>query len=600
RPLSGDRYETARTLGAGGMGEVLLCRDLCLGRDVAMKVMRTGVDDGSVGRARFLREARLQGQLEHPSVVPVHDLATGASGAPYFTMKRIQGLTLRAILDRLAEGDPLARQQFGRRKLLSALSQACLAVGFAHKRGVIHRDLKPDNLMLGEFGEVYVLDWGVARTVEVPDEPASDDQPAISKRTPISVADESLPGTVAGALVGTPGYMSPEQARGETDELSPRSDVYSLGCVLFEMLTLKALHDAPDIPSLIVSAITKHAPKPSSVAEAADIAPELDLICARALSLDPADRFASAREMADALERFMDGERDAEVRKTVARAHLSAARGELEAAAAGGEAAEQARARGMRELGRALALDPTSEEAMQLVTRVVMAAPTELPPAAQAELKEVELQDRAANARRATGAYATFLLFVPILAWAGVRSLTMTLVFLGSLAAVAGYSFWMGRTGNVQPRFMRVSIVINFVLTSLLAVVCGPLLLVPNTACLTASLYLVGLRPNRNTRNMIGGLAALAVFVPAVLEWTGVLPPSMAFVNGELRVLPRVSYFPEVPSLVFFSLVALVQIVNVIVFVGGAVDKLLLAERKNFALAYRLGQLLPVKDAGAP
>ncbi|MCZ7681650.1 MAG: serine/threonine protein kinase [Sandaracinaceae bacterium] len=159
----GARYVRGAVIGAGGMGEVRLDRDRRIGREVAVKRLHAALGGREDTQARFLREARVQGQLEHPAIVPVYDLGAGEDGELYFTMKRVRGRTLADILADLAHGDAEAKKRFGRRRLLSAFSQVCLAIDYAHARGVMHRDLKPGNVMLGDWGEVYVLDWGSRR-----------------------------------------------------------------------------------------------------------------------------------------------------------------------------------------------------------------------------------------------------------------------------------------------------------------------------------------------------------------------------------------------------------------------------------------------------
>src|SRR5262249_3860960 len=158
------RYDVADRIGEGGMGVVHLCSDRRIGREIALKLAR----EGGLA-ARFLREARVQGRLEHPAVVPVYDLGRAPDGKLYFTMKPVRRRNVGDILERQRRGDAEAREQYTRRKLLTAFVNVCLAVDFAHSRGVLHRDLKPANVMLGDFGEVYVLDWGLARIQGVVD-----------------------------------------------------------------------------------------------------------------------------------------------------------------------------------------------------------------------------------------------------------------------------------------------------------------------------------------------------------------------------------------------------------------------------------------------
>src|SRR3954468_18054161 len=218
-------YQLGGLIGKGGMGEVIAAQDQRIGREVAFKRMRAVHASGDA-LARFLREARIQARLDHPAIVPVYELGKDAEGRPYFTMKRLAGKTLT---------HHLAEKDTPRQRLLRAFTDVCLAIELAHSRGVIHRDLKPSNIMLGDFGEVYVLDWGVARVM------------GGRKRRPTGAmqADDidSIDGeqTMTGDMLGTPGYMAPEQMRGE-ENIGPAVDVYALGAILFEILTHEPLH----------------------------------------------------------------------------------------------------------------------------------------------------------------------------------------------------------------------------------------------------------------------------------------------------------------------------------------------------------------------
>jgi serine/threonine-protein kinase len=266
--LGGTRYRFGELLGHGGMGVVYRVHDAELGRDVAMKVVGPSGEAAELGE-RLRQEARVLAGLEHPSIVPVHDVGVLADGRVYAVMKLVRG----DRLDRWRESGP------SRAAALRLFQKICEAVAFAHSSGVIHRDLKPANIMVGPFGEALVMDWGLARA------PARD--PATASSTSASAG----PDTGHGVVLGTPGYMSPEQASGSVAELDARTDVYALGALLHYLLVGRP----PDGDALL---------RPRSVEGRG--ARALEAVCRRALARDPADRYASATEMAADIGRFLD------------------------------------------------------------------------------------------------------------------------------------------------------------------------------------------------------------------------------------------------------------------------------------------------------
>ncbi len=532
------RYDLQEPLGTGGMGEVVRCHDLRVGRDVALKrLLPTREQPDAV--ERFVREARVQGRLQHPAIVPVHDLGVDPESRPYFVMKRVRGRTLAEVLHGQASGDAEMLARFDRRTLLNAISRVCLAMQYAHEHGVIHRDLKPANLMLGDFGEVYVLDWGVARVEGAGDE-ASD---------AIITGDVAAGQTRAGAVLGTVGYAAPEQIRGGV--IDGRADVYGMGVVLYEVLTLRRLFGSGTANERMAKTLEGVDGRPSAVRP--DVAPELDQICRRALQLRPRDRFASMREMHDAIERYLSGERDEALRQELAEAHEARAEALLEDALGetlDGPLALEPRENALTEIGRALALG--RESAMRLFFRVAEARPP-------TPLEDVDQELHAIQQRRTRRAlmlgfwsHVAFLLFLPALALQGIRELTPLLVELGCVTGMVITCLLLARKrGPIANGWLYL---VLFWTTTSIAVATrafGPLFLAPQLMLGTNFIFM--LTDSRRDRIRFAILGSLAVFGPLALEFLGWLPSSYAFGPDGLTILPQVIDFPAGPTLALLT-----------------------------------------------
>ncbi len=230
------KYEFGNVIGQGGMGAILNAREVTIQRDVAMKIMLD--TEKSDELLRFIAEAKITGQLEHPNIVPVHELGVDDKEHVYYTMKYVRGTTLRHVLDGLFAAQPEAVKKYPLVQLLTIFQKVCDAVAFAHSKGVIHRDLKPENFMLGDYGEVLVMDWGLAKVLDPTAHLAVNDDGHSIIRT--GVREELLEAEkLSGAVFGTPEYMAPEQAYGQHDDLDFRTDVYALGAILHHLLTLR-------------------------------------------------------------------------------------------------------------------------------------------------------------------------------------------------------------------------------------------------------------------------------------------------------------------------------------------------------------------------
>jgi eukaryotic-like serine/threonine-protein kinase len=496
------RYEILETLGRGGMGEVVAARDRVLGREIAIKRMiADSPSDTEV--TRFLREARIQGWLDHPSIPPLHELAFDADAQPYFVMKRLVGTTLADVLEELARGNAEIAKRFPRERLLRALTEVCLAIEFAHTRGVIHRDLKPGNIMLGEFGEVFVLDWGVAKLVGI----ATDFAQTVGDKTP------SRDATQAGAVVGTPSYMAPEQRAADAD-IDARADVYSLGRVLQAILR-------PSISGESDPAAMRDAP------------PELDDIALAATRTVRADRIQTARELADRIQRYLDGDRDLVERRRLATEHLARAHAALAGSADEGRAA-------MQEAGRALALDPTLPGAAELVGRLMLEPPAETPREVVASLEANGARAQIEQARSGRFAAACCTAFLPAFYWSGVRDPS----YYAAIGAVIAVLLVLTTYGARHPLattglpIRAVLVIATFsVLIATLARLTSPFVVAPSVAVVAAAL-LCGAPAYRNPRIVTVMLAGFvgAFLVPAIAELLGLIRPTFALDDRALTI----------------------------------------------------------------
>lgn len=308
------KYRRAATIGSGGMGMVIKAFDVDLRRWVAMKVVRQGAAHNKVHLSRFVEEAQVCGQLEHPNIPPVHELGLDHDGQVYFTMKLVKGRTLGEIARNLAEGDSAARREFTPIRIAQILQQAAMGVHYANVRGVIHRDLKPDNIMLGDYGEVLVVDWGLAKVMgEGPKAPVLDGAEVVTDRR------ESGYVTLAGSVQGSPAYMAPEQARGDLEAIDARTDVFGLGAVLYNLLCYRPPYADPTLDKVLESARSGAPPPPAKLApEGVVIPPDLEAICMKALSKHKKDRHADAGEFGRDLQSYIDGTRDRERKRSEA------------------------------------------------------------------------------------------------------------------------------------------------------------------------------------------------------------------------------------------------------------------------------------------
>ena len=312
------KYDIGKVIARGGMGMILSARQIVVQREVAMKLMHDCSKADSV--ARFFQEAQITAQLEHPNIVPIHELSVNQEGQPFYTMKLVRGTSLKKVLDRLAGGDAGAIRQWPLTALLTVFQKLCDALAFAHARGVIHRDLKPDNIMLGEYGEALVMDWGIAKVlgraspgsrVTISVSGVSDAAPAPAPDAGVETIGPTLGSTIVGSVMGTPQYMPPEQANGEVELMDERTDIYSLGAILYHLLALRQPFDGRNPAEVLLNVragrILPFGPEKLPHLPGGRLPASLAAVALQAMSLEKADRYPNVKALQTEIEAYQSG-----------------------------------------------------------------------------------------------------------------------------------------------------------------------------------------------------------------------------------------------------------------------------------------------------
>lgn len=580
-----DRYEMLASLGEGGMGQVSLCRDRAIGREVAMKVVHPSFHSQAEMRARFVREARVQAQLEHPAIVPVYDFGTDSTGSAFFTMKRVRGVTLADIVEAYRENDRPNQEvmkAYGRHRLLAAFVQVCLAIDYAHERGILHRDLKPANVMLGAYGETYVLDWGLAKIREpAGDLPIPGDRPSAR---PGAGADA----TAAGEMIGTPGYVAPEIIRGE--DADARTDVYALGGILFELLTYEPLHGTGPIDAMIARAAKGVDARPSVRAPARDVPPELEVACTQACAPSRSERLPSARALADLVEAYLSGDRDVELRRELAAVHLDRAKDAFARASVPGAALDDRRV-ALEEAGRAVALAPEDDRARAVLVGLLTKPPVEAPPEVLAEVEEERARSHVGLLPRARHAFTLIVLgsFVGTHVL-GVRSYPLVLGALGLFVVAIAINIYAERRQITTAWTQRAFSVAAALGVAMVSVFFGPLIVVPTLAATIASSSILQMRPSART---VTAAYIAAIVAPSLFVLASMHPVHFGSLGGALTISPAAVDLP--PQLT----IAAVTVLHAMVVLAGclhsasyrdAMHELAIA---NHLQAWQLAHLVP-------
>lgn len=553
------RYVAERELGRGGMGVVELVDDKVTGRHVARKRLAEGeVEILHEDRERFEREALVHAQLEHPSIVPVYDIGRNEDGTLYFTMKRVEGESLASIF-------AVRDVRYTRRRLLAAFSQVCLAAHFAHERGIIHRDIKPANIMLGRYGEVYLLDWGIAKLLGKAD----------IVRTPRLGGRPNV--TEAGMILGTLSSMAPEQLVGE--EIDARTDVYALGAVLFELLTFEPFHPRGEFDDVATAILDGVEARASVRFPDSNVPPELEAICVQATRPTPADRTPSAQAMHDAIELYLDGDRDLELRRAEAERLLTRAK-------------KTPRSEALRDVGRALAFEPSNPEALATLVNLLTTPPAEVPREVKAAMHESLL----ANIRR--GGRAGLMLFGGILAFSFA-----TLIPVGAWHQLGVEQLcWLGAAVSCgvamrRPSVAALAIAFLFGITATTLVTNNYSAMAVVPAVFSVHALLFALVRGWQRRWFFIGVTTLAWTLAFFGSRSGLFEGKIVYLDHMLCVHSPLMTIPPAMMSVHLYASTLIAIIVPAIVVGIVREAMNRSDERMRLFTWQLKQLIPEKEA---
>jgi serine/threonine-protein kinase len=510
-------------------------------------------------------------------------------------MRRVRGVTLESVLDDLRTGTPAATKEHTRHKLLAAFVRVCLAIQFAGEHGVLHRDLKPANIMLGKHGEVYVLDWGLAKVRGSTDsiEPrATSDEPPSSRR---GISGVSGSNTEVGSILGTPQYMSPEQILGE--ELDTRSDVYALGAILFEILTLQPLHGSGTVAEILRRAVAGADARASVRAPGSDVPPELEAACVLATARAPSERLENARALADLVEAYMSGDRDLALRRELAEVHLSRARESIARSTMPGASPTES-AEALRETGRAIALAPDDPEALGLLVALLTKPPESVPAEVEEEVLRQETEARHRLAPRIAGLFIGVAFTAVAFQWTmGIRSHLWILLPPAFWLAAGLLALLMPKTDPKGKSSLPLLTLAASIGLATSTTHWGPFVVVPSFA---AALGMgTAMQANRPLLNRALALVALAMLIPSVLAWAGLHPVEHVFRENTLTIVSPAVNMPGNAMMGFFTVMTLIGVVLPTQYAMAHRAQLLKSKTRIELQAWQLRKLVPDAAAAA-